>query len=239
MSWRIFIFSIFMGMTLFLVWTNYQETGSLSESVNKSLEDVTKSHTFTEMKKAWQKSSRQASLTVRKLKDGRLLQDAVKFIDKITMLLFRVKTTELETELQKYDKALLDCGLFIIWLLAGYLSCKFSSGGTALFTMATTLLVHALYGPAWCMYEFVCLLGLLGFIMSVIANNAVFSAFVLSGCYALYALWRFAGPSSGNRLDRIEARLQHVQHELVDLAKQLTLVEDKVDLVRAMKRESK
>lgn len=81
--------------------------------------------------------------------------------------------------------------------------------------------------------------GLLGFIISVITNNAVFTAFLLSAFYMVYALWRFVGPSDGNRMDRIEGRISHIQHELNDLGKQLSIVEDKVDLIRASKRESK
>ncbi|XP_054748803.2 uncharacterized protein LOC129254366 [Lytechinus pictus] len=239
MTWRLFILSILMGMTLFLMWNNYQATGSISKSVNKSWRDVSNAEVVREAQKAWQKSTRQSSLTFKKFKDGRLMQDAVKFVDKITIAIFNVKTPDLLAELQKMEKTVLDAVLLLVWVMTGYLGYHYFSSGFTFFVIATSLLVHALYGPAWCMYELFVFLGLLGFIVSLITNNAVFTAFLLSGCYMVYALWRFVGPSDGNRLDRIEARIAHVQHELNDLGKQLSIIEDKVDLVRASKRESK
>lgn len=239
MTWRLFILSILMGMTLFLVWNNYQATGSISEGINKSWRDVSNAEVVKEAQKAWGKSTRQSSLTLKKIKDGRLMQDAVKYVDRFSMAIFHAKTPELLAELQKYEKTFLDAALLMVWLMTGYLGIRYLSSGLTLFVMATSLLVHSLYGPAWCMYELFVFVGLLGFIISVITNNAVFTAFLLSAFYMVYALWRFVGPSDGNRMDRIEGRISHIQHELNDLGKQLSIVEDKVDLIRASKRESK
>ncbi|XP_072034983.1 uncharacterized protein [Amphiura filiformis] len=221
---------LFTVLTVLILCNNVKTiNASVVDSVKETWDDFTKSDMVRKAQKSWKRAGEKSQSFFGKVANGQLSDDIAQYIDNTLYKLFNVRVGDLSKKGKEIDSTTLAGFLLVVWFIFGYLSYHMMSLGSCLFVMSITLVLHALYGPIWCLTQLVVLIGLCMYLCSLVANNIVIASMTIITIYIGYRVFGLFRRSMRATVADVDEKLLHLHYRQNLVEDKLDKIDDKID----------